>query len=94
MDEFTEILEGLGADEVVSSSKSAFKEIASQFATSATVRWLSGRRILHTGRWLFSVSWNRFWCGSLHLRPKRVFPVITPCSQRTLGSLTLLFARC
>lgn len=37
-DEFTEILESLGATEVISSSKSAFKEIAAHFATSATTR--------------------------------------------------------
>lgn len=35
MDEFTEILESLGANEVISSSKSAFKEIAAQLAPSA-----------------------------------------------------------
>lgn len=38
MDEFTEILESLGANEVISSSKSAFKEIAAHLATPATPR--------------------------------------------------------
>jgi hypothetical protein len=38
MDEFTEILESLGADEVISSSKSAFNEIATHIGTVATPR--------------------------------------------------------
>ena len=38
MDEFTEILESLGANEVISSSKSAFKEIAAQLATPGSAR--------------------------------------------------------
>ena len=38
VDEFTEILESLGANEVISSSKSAFNEIAVHFATSGTAR--------------------------------------------------------
>lgn len=38
MDEFTEILEGLGANEVISSSKSAFKEIAAHLAAPAAPR--------------------------------------------------------
>jgi len=37
MDEFTEILESLGANDVISSSKSAFKEIAGHLATLGTV---------------------------------------------------------
>jgi hypothetical protein len=36
LDEFTEILEGLGANEVISSSKSAFNEIASRLAPTTT----------------------------------------------------------
>jgi hypothetical protein len=35
MDEFVEILEGLGADEVISSSKSAFNEIAAKLTPNA-----------------------------------------------------------
>ena len=38
LDEFTEILESLGANEVISSSKSAFKEIAAYLATPAAPR--------------------------------------------------------
>src|SRR5882724_1161397 len=38
MDEFTEILESLGANEVISSSKSAFKEIAMHIGTVASPR--------------------------------------------------------
>ena len=38
MDEFTEILESLGANEVISSSKSAFKEIAAHLVTPAAPR--------------------------------------------------------
>ena len=38
MDEFTEILESLGANEVISSSKSAFKEISAHLAAPATPR--------------------------------------------------------
>lgn len=38
LDEFTEILESLGANEVISSSKSAFKEIASHLANPASPR--------------------------------------------------------
>lgn len=38
LDEFTEILESLGANEVISSSKSAFKEIAARLAPSGAVR--------------------------------------------------------
>lgn len=37
-DEFTEILESLGANDVISSSKSAFKEISSHLATPAPPR--------------------------------------------------------
>ncbi len=36
MDEFVEILEGLGADEVISSSKSAFNEIATRIAPTTS----------------------------------------------------------
>jgi len=38
LDEFTEILEHLGANDVISSSKSAFKEIAAHMATPRAVR--------------------------------------------------------
>ena len=38
MDEFTEILESLGANEVISSSQSAFKEIAGRLAAPSPVR--------------------------------------------------------
>jgi len=38
LDEFTEILESLGANEVISSSKSAFKEIAARLAPSGALR--------------------------------------------------------
>ena len=38
LDEFTEILESLGANEVISSSKSAFKEIAAHLAAPAVLR--------------------------------------------------------
>ncbi len=38
MDEFTEILESLGANEVISSSKSAFNEIATHIGAVATAR--------------------------------------------------------
>lgn len=38
LDEFTEILESLGANDVISSSKSAFKEIAAHLAAPATPR--------------------------------------------------------
>ena len=38
LDEFTEILESLGANEVISSSKSAFKEIAAHLAAPAVPR--------------------------------------------------------
>lgn len=38
LDEFTEILESLGANDVISSSKSAFKEIAAHLAAPVTPR--------------------------------------------------------
>ena len=38
LDEFTEILEGLGANEVISSSKSAFTEIATHIGAAGAVR--------------------------------------------------------
>ncbi len=38
MDEFTEILESLGANEVISSSQSAFKEIAARLSAPAAAR--------------------------------------------------------
>ena len=38
LDEFTEILESLGANEVISSSKGAFKEIAAHMATPRAAR--------------------------------------------------------